>query len=182
MTSHCFRIGGQRLVIDSGGIAEHEAGPQRHERRVDVAAEVDVLQEVDPERLAQDGLQPLPPQLVPRAAHQIDQVPAETQDVRRIERRLVVAWRGPGQVDLEQRVEQHGPGGAVPFRSRLQVVDQQSAVAEGLLGTAANDIGGFDDLVPDDEQDVAGAVVVEALGLPMDGGERWPRAAMSPAV
>jgi hypothetical protein len=48
-------------MIDSGWIAKNQAGPQGRERRVNVAAEVDIFEEVNPESLAQEGLQPLPP-------------------------------------------------------------------------------------------------------------------------
>ena len=106
---------GQGIVIDAAWIAQHQAGAQGHERRVDVAAVVDIFEEVNPISFAQDRLQPLPPQFVARAADQVDQVPAQTQDVCRIESRFIVAWRGLVQIDLEQRVQEHGLGRAVPL-------------------------------------------------------------------
>ena len=56
---------GQSRVINPGWIAENQAGPQGRECRVNVAAEVDIFEEVNPESLAQDGLQPLPPSSFP---------------------------------------------------------------------------------------------------------------------
>ena len=37
----------QRFVTETAGIAQDQAGPQGHERRVDVAAEIHVLEEMD---------------------------------------------------------------------------------------------------------------------------------------
>jgi hypothetical protein len=43
----------QRIVIETTGIAQDQAGTQGHEGRVDVAAEIDVLEEMDPVFIAQ---------------------------------------------------------------------------------------------------------------------------------
>ena len=114
MTSHCFGSG-QGIVIDAGWIAQHQTWTQGHECRVNVAAIVDILEEVHPISVAEDRLQPLPAQSVSRSTYQIEQVLAEAQDVCRIKSRFIVARRGLVQIDLEQRVRKHGFGRAVPL-------------------------------------------------------------------
>ena len=64
-----------------------------------------------------------------------------------------------------------GLGAPYHLAPELQIFHQQFAVAECFLRAAADDVGRLDDLVPDDQQDVAGTIVVVSLGLPMDRRE-----------
>jgi hypothetical protein len=49
--------------------------------------------------------------------------------------------------------------------------ERDGAIGEGLPGAAADDIGRLDDLVADDQQDVARTVVVLPLGFSVEGRE-----------
>ena len=53
MTSHCFKTGGSVSSLQTTGIAQDQAGTQGHEGRIDVAAEIYVLEEMDPVFIAQ---------------------------------------------------------------------------------------------------------------------------------
>src|SRR6516162_10062877 len=95
----------QRTVAETPRIAKHQAGTQGHERRVDVAAEIYVLEEMDSVFIAQYALQPFAAHFIARGADEINQVLAETKDVCRIEGRLVVARRRLLQINaFEKRV------------------------------------------------------------------------------
>jgi len=57
----------QRIVVNPSRIAEHQTRTQSHDRRVDMAAEVNIFEEMNPELIAQDRLQPMPPNSLPVA-------------------------------------------------------------------------------------------------------------------
>jgi hypothetical protein len=62
---------------------------------------------------------------------------------------------------------------------RVETEPLRSAIAERFLGAAADDVGRFDDLIADDQQNVAGTIIVVTLSFPMDRGELGFRAATS---
>jgi hypothetical protein len=80
-----------------------------------IAAIIDIFEEVNPISVAQNCLQPLLPHFVTRAADQIDQILAKTQDVCCIKNWFIVTWRGLVQINLKKRVQEYGFGGAVPL-------------------------------------------------------------------
>src|SRR6516164_11665547 len=168
-----FQYRRQRMVVETTWIAQDQPGTQGHEGRVDVAAEIYVLEEMDSVFIAQYALQPFAAHFIARGADEINQVLAETKDVCRIEGRLVVARRRLLQIDaFEKRVQKHRLRRAVPSCARLHVVDQQRTIAEGLLSAAPDHIGCFNDLVPNHQHDVPRAIVIVPLGFPVDGRER----------
>src|SRR3974390_1384472 len=133
---------------------------------------IDGLEEMDPKLLPQNRLKPAPAQFVACGAHKVDQITAETKHVCCIECRLIVARYGLVQIGtLEERVQQHGLGGAVPLCARFHVVYQQGTIAERFLCAASDDIGFFDDVIADHQQDVTRTIIIVSLSLPMDGGE-----------
>src|SRR3974377_1935173 len=138
-------------------MGEDKAGTQAHKGRIDMAAVIDVLEKMDPKLLPQNRLKPASAQFVARGADKVDQIPAETKHVCCIEGRLIVAWCGLVQIGtLEQRVQQHGLGGAVPLCARFHVVYQQGAIAERFLCAASDDIGSLDDVMAAHQQDLRG--------------------------
>src|SRR2546423_3399220 len=102
------------MIIEAARVAEDQAWAQGYEGRVDMAAIIDILQEMNSKLFAQHRLQPVPSQLVARGTDQVDQILAKSQNVCRIEGGLVVAWRWLVQIGLKKGIQEHGPRGAVP--------------------------------------------------------------------
>src|ERR1700737_2378230 len=124
-----------------------------------MAAMINILEKMNPKFVAQNRLQPMSPQFIACGADQVNQVLTETQNVCCIKGRFIIAWRRLFQVSFKERVQ------------------KQLSIAERFLGAAADDIGRFDDLVRNDQQDVAGTIIVVPLSFPMYGGKfrlMWP--------
>src|SRR6185312_11483224 len=140
--------------------------------RIYMAAVVDFLQEMNAILVAQNRLQPSSPHFVTRRADEVDQILPQTQDICGIEGWLMVPRRRLRPIDsLEERVQKHRLRGAVPPCARLHVFNQQRAIAESFLSATADDIGRFNYLIADDHHDVARAIVVVPLRLPMYRGK-----------
>src|SRR4026208_1571063 len=126
-----------------------------------MAAVINIFEEMDPISVTENRLQPVPAHFVTGGADQIKQILAKTQDVCGVKGRLIVAWCGLVQINpCEERVKEHGLGGAEPLCTGLHIVNQQRAITKSFLSAAANDIGCFDDLVTNDQQDIAGTIIV----------------------
>ena len=108
---------------------------------------------------------------IARGTHQVQEIPAKAQHVGGIKGGFQIERRRFVGVSSEKVIEKHGTRCAVPARARCQVFQQQIAVTEGLLAAPPDHVGCLNDLVPDRQQDVTGAVVVISRCRPVYGAE-----------
>ena len=66
--------GWQRFGVETSWITKNQTGAQSHQSRVDVAAEINISEKVDPVSITQYSLQPVTTYFVAGGAHEIDQV------------------------------------------------------------------------------------------------------------